>query len=112
MNMLFCAAMSDLYDFFTKEAYPKTFFPFPKEVEEVPDFINCMDDNQCETLKLTHTHAKKTRVDIVTMNAALLDVFLTNLPKLICNGYNPFAWDCQTLSSSICLIGSSKNMAS
>jgi hypothetical protein len=46
MNMLFCAATPDLYAFFTKEAYPTTFFLFPKEVEEVPDFNNCMDDNQ------------------------------------------------------------------
>jgi hypothetical protein len=26
MNMLFCAAAPDLYAFFTKEAYPSTFF--------------------------------------------------------------------------------------
>jgi hypothetical protein len=32
MNMLFCAAVPDLYAFFTKEAYPTTFFPFLKEV--------------------------------------------------------------------------------
>ncbi len=30
MNMLFCAAAPDLYAFFTKEAYPKEFFLFPK----------------------------------------------------------------------------------
>jgi hypothetical protein len=89
MNMLFCTAAPDLYAFFTKEAYHTTFFPFPKEVEEVPDFNNCMDDNQHETLKSTHALAKKTRADIVTMNAALLDVFLMNLPKSICDGYNP-----------------------
>jgi hypothetical protein len=89
MNMLFCATVPDLYAFFTKEAYPKEFFPFPKEVEEVPDFKNCMDDNQRETLKSTHALAKKTRADIVTMNTTLSDVFLANLPKLICNGYNP-----------------------
>jgi hypothetical protein len=87
--MLFCAAAPDLYAFFTKEAYPKEFFPFPKEVEGVPDFKNCTDDNQRETLKLMHALAKKTRADIVIMNASLLDVFLDNLPKLICNGYNP-----------------------
>jgi hypothetical protein len=81
MNMLFCAAVLDLYAFFTKEAYPSTFFPFPKEVEEVPDFNNCMDNNQHEMLKLTHALAKKTRGDIVTMNAALSVVFLANLPK-------------------------------
>jgi hypothetical protein len=89
MNILFCAAAPDLYAFFTKEAYPKTFFPFPKEVEEVPDFNNCTDDNQHEMLKSTHALAKKTRADIVTMNAALSDVFLANLPKLIRDGYNP-----------------------
>jgi hypothetical protein len=89
MNMLFCAAAPDLYAFFMKEAYPKTFFPFPKEVEEIPDFNNCTDDNQRETLKSMHALAKKTRADIVTMNAALLDVFLANLPKLIRDGYNP-----------------------
>jgi hypothetical protein len=89
MNMLFYAAAPDLYAFFTKEAYPKKFFPFPKEVEEVPDFKNCTDDNQHETLRLTHALARKTRADIITMNAALSDVFLVNLPKLIRNGYNP-----------------------
>ncbi len=72
-----------------EEAYPKEFFPFPKEVEEVPDFKNCTDDNQRETLKVTHTLARNTRADIITMNAALSDVFLANLPKLICDGYNP-----------------------
>ncbi len=29
MSMLFCAASPDLYSFFTTEAYPTTFFPFP-----------------------------------------------------------------------------------
>jgi hypothetical protein len=87
--MLFCAAVPDLYAFFMKEAYPKEFFPFPKEVEEVPDFKNCTDNNQREMLKSTHAFAKKTRADIITINAALSDVFLANLPKLIRNGYNP-----------------------
>ncbi len=87
--MLFCAAAPDLYAFFTKEAYPTSFFPFPTEVEEAPDFQSCTDDNQRETLKSTHALAKKTRADIVTMNSALADVFLVNLPKSIHNGYDP-----------------------
>jgi hypothetical protein len=89
VNMLFYAAVPDLYAFFTKEAYPKEFFLFPKEVEEVPDFKHCTNNNQRETLKSMQALAKKTRADIVTMNAALSDVFLANLPKLICNGYDP-----------------------
>ena len=100
MNMLFCAAAPDLYAFFTKEAYPKEFFPFPKEVEEVPDFKNCTDDNQRETLKLTHALAKKTRADIVTMNAALSNVFLVNLSKSIHDGYDPI---CMGLPNTVFL---------
>jgi hypothetical protein len=34
MNMLFCAAAPDLYAFFTKEAYPTTFFQFPKKLNK------------------------------------------------------------------------------
>jgi hypothetical protein len=58
MNMLFCAAAPDLYAFFTNEAYPKDYFPFPKVVAEVPDFTNCTNDNQRETLKSTHALEK------------------------------------------------------
>ncbi len=83
-----------------KRPIPVHSFLFPKEVEEVPDFNNCTDDNQREMLKSTHALAKKTRADIVTMNAALLDVFLTNLPKSICNGYNPI---CMGLPNTVFL---------
>jgi hypothetical protein len=100
MNMLFCATAPDLYAFFTKEAYPKEFFPFPKEVEEVPDFKNCTDNNQHEALKSMHALAKKTRGNIVTMNAALLDIFLANLPKLIHDSYNPI---CMGLPNTVFL---------
>ena len=83
MNMLFCAASPGLYSFFTSEAYPASFFPFPVEVDAIPDFSTCTTDNERETLKATNARAHKTRADIVTMNAALSDVFLANLPKAI-----------------------------
>jgi hypothetical protein len=89
MNMLFCAASPGLYSFFTTEPYPSTFFPFPAEVDAVPDFSTCNSDNERETLKATHARDRKTRADIVTMNAALSDVFLANLPKAIRQTYEP-----------------------
>ena len=46
-------------------------------------------DNERETLKATNARNRKTRADIVTMNAALSDFFLTNLPKAICETYEP-----------------------
>ena len=89
VNMLLCAASPGLYSFFTNEAYPSTYFPFPDKVDAVPDFSTCTSDNECETLKATNARDCKTRADIVTMNAALSDVFLVNLPKAICETYEP-----------------------
>ncbi len=88
-NMLFCAASPGLYSFFTMEAYPASFFPFPPEVDAVPDFSTCTSDNVRETLKATNACDQKTRADIITMNAALSNVFLVNLPKAICKTYKP-----------------------
>jgi hypothetical protein len=89
MNTLFCAASPGLYSFFTTEAYPASFFPFQPEVDTVPDFSTCTSDNECETLKAMNAHDQKTRADIITMNAALSDVFLANLPKAIRKTYAP-----------------------
>jgi hypothetical protein len=89
MNMLFCAASPGLYSFFTTEAYPASFFLFPTEVDAVPDFFGCTTNNARETLKSTHALVCKTRADIVTMNAALMDVFLSQLPKSIRKTYEP-----------------------
>jgi hypothetical protein len=89
MNMLFCAASPDLYSFFTNETYLSSFFPFPKEVDAIPDFSACTSDNECNSLKDTHALNQKTRADIITMNSALANVFLANLPKAICKTYKP-----------------------
>jgi hypothetical protein len=89
MNMLFCAASSGLYSFFTTETYPASFFLFPTEVDAVPDISKCTTDNKRETLKSTHALARIRHADIVTMNAVLSDVFLAQLPKLICKTYKP-----------------------
>jgi hypothetical protein len=89
MNMLFCAASPGLYSFFTTKAYPASFFPFPNEVDAILDFSACTTDNKRKTLQATNARDRKTRADIVTMNAALSNVFLANLPKSICKTYEP-----------------------
>jgi hypothetical protein len=83
MNMLFSVASPGLYSFFTTKAYPTSYFPFPTDVDAVPNFATCQTDNKFETLKATHFCKPKTRSDIILMNAALSDVFLANLPKAI-----------------------------
>ena len=87
--MLFCAASPGLYSFFITKAYPASFFPFPVEVDAILDFSTCTTDNERETLKATNARDRNTRADIVTMNAALSDVFLANLPNAICKTYEP-----------------------
>jgi hypothetical protein len=89
MNMLFCAASPGLYSFITTKAYPASFFPFPIEVDTILDFSSCTTDNERKTLKATNARDRKMRADIVTMNAALSDIFLANLPKAICKTYEP-----------------------
>jgi hypothetical protein len=68
MNMLFLVASPDLYSYFTKKAYPSSYFPFPKEVDDIPDFSACTSDNKRKSLKATHARDQKTQADIVMMN--------------------------------------------
>ncbi len=60
MNMLFLAALPDLYSYFTNKTYPSSYFPFPKSVNDIPDFSTCTSDNERESLKATHAHNQKT----------------------------------------------------
>ncbi len=79
MNLLFCACPKNVYGFFTADPYPTNFAPFLPMVDKVPDYTGCIDDNDCASKRAKHALDKKTRADIVTMNAALTDVFLDAL---------------------------------
>jgi hypothetical protein len=59
MNMMFFAASPDLYLYFTKEAYPSSYFPFPKGVDDILDFSMCTSNNERESLKTTHARDQK-----------------------------------------------------
>ena len=76
MNLLFCACPRPIYGFFTADAYPDAFAPIPPPVDEVPDYTTCNDENDRATTRAKHALNRKTRADIITMNAALTDVFL------------------------------------
>ncbi len=60
MNMLFLAVSPDLYSYFTNKTYPSSYFHFPKEVDDVPDFSACTINNEQESLKPTHAHDQRT----------------------------------------------------
>jgi hypothetical protein len=75
INMLFLAASPDQYLYFTNKTYPSSYFSFPKEVDDIPDFSKCTSNNEHKSLDTTHVFNQKTQADIVTMNAALTNVF-------------------------------------
>jgi hypothetical protein len=76
MNLLFCACPRPIYGFFMADAYPDAFAPIPPAVDEVPDYTKCSDENDRATTRAKHALNRKTRADIITMNAALINVFL------------------------------------
>ncbi len=79
MNLLFCACPKKVYGFFMADAYLINFAPSPPMVAKVPDYTQCIDNNNCATVRAKHALDKKTRADIVAMNAALTNVFLDAL---------------------------------
>ena len=76
MNLLFCACPRPIYGFFTADAYPDTFAPILPIVDEEPDYASCTGKNDRTTTRARHAFDKKTRAEIITMNAALTHVFL------------------------------------
>jgi hypothetical protein len=79
MYLLSCACPKETYRLFTANGYPTNFAPFPPVVDEVPDYTQCTDDNNHATVHAKHALNKKTRADIVTMSAAITNVFLDAL---------------------------------
>ncbi len=76
MNFLFCACPCPIYGFFAVDAYPDAFAPIPPAVDKVPDYTNFLRQNDRATTRVKHALNRKTRADIITMNAALTDVFI------------------------------------
>jgi hypothetical protein len=87
MNLLFCACPENIYGFFTADPYPTDFAPFPPVIDKVSDYTGCIDDNDRTSKCTKHALDKKTRADIVTMNAALTDVFLNALSSQVCASF-------------------------
>jgi hypothetical protein len=77
MNLLFCACPRSIYPFITAEAYPSaTYAPIPPVVPDVPNYTACTNKNERTTVKACHAILATTQADIITMNVALVNVFL------------------------------------
>jgi len=81
MNLLYVVEDPSLYTHYSAgEAYPTNDYPIPAEVDEVPDFSVCNNDNDRAAAKITHAILLKTKNDVINMNAALIDIFLSLVP--------------------------------
>ncbi len=80
MNLRYVTVDPGLYTHYSAgEAYPANDYPFPNDVDEVPNF-RCNNDNDHAAAKITHTILLKMRNDIVNMNAALTNTLLGLVP--------------------------------
>ena len=78
MNLLYVAVDPGLYTHYsTGKAYPANDYPFPDNVNEVPNFSACNNNNNRVTAKITHTILLETRNDVVNMNATLINTLLS-----------------------------------
>jgi hypothetical protein len=62
MNLLYVAVNLALYTHYSAgEAYPTGQYPFPNDVDEIPDFTTCSDNNDRAEAKITHAIALQKR---------------------------------------------------
>ena len=81
-ELALCRGGPGLYTHYSAgEAYPINEYPFPADVDEVPDFSACNNDNERAGAKITHAILLKTRNDVVNMNATLFDTLLSLIPS-------------------------------
>jgi hypothetical protein len=82
MNLLYVVVDPGLYTHYSAgEAYPINEYPFPADVDEVPNFSACNNDNERAGAKITHAILLKTRNDVVNMNATLFHTLLSLIPS-------------------------------
>ena len=82
MNLLYIVVDPNLYLHYSAgEAYPVGSYPFPTDVDEVPDFSACTTDNDRAGAKITHAILLKMCNDVVNMNAALINTLLSLIPS-------------------------------
>ncbi len=73
MNLLYMAVDPSLHTHYSAgKAYPQAKYPFPDNVDKVPNFTTCTNDNKCTAAILL-----KIRNNIVSMNAMLINTLLS-----------------------------------
>jgi hypothetical protein len=81
MNLLYVGVDPSLYTHYSAgKAYPHAMYPFPNDVDKVPNFTPCTNDNTRSAAKIVHAVLLKMLKHFVNMNAVLIDNLLSLIP--------------------------------
>jgi hypothetical protein len=84
VNLLYVAVDPSLYTHYSaSKAYPQDMYPFPDNVDEVPDFAACTNVNKNAVAKIFHAILLKTHNNVINMNATLIDTLLSLIPTAL-----------------------------
>jgi hypothetical protein len=77
MNLLYVTVGPVLYTHYSAgETYPANNYSFPDDVDEVPNFSACNNDNDRAAAKITHSILLKTHSNVVNMNVVFNNTLL------------------------------------
>ena len=81
MNLLYSSVDPSLYTHYSaSKAYLQDMYPFPDNVDEVPNFTARTNDNKRAATKFLHAILLKTCNDVVNMNAMLINTLISLIP--------------------------------
>jgi uncharacterized membrane protein YgcG len=81
MNLLYVAVDPALYThYLAGKAYPTKQYPFPNDVDEVPNLSTGNNDKDRAAAKITHAIALQTQNNVVNMNTVLINTLLSLIP--------------------------------
>jgi hypothetical protein len=110
MNLLQMAVDPSFYTHYSAgKGYPHEVYPFPNNVNEVPNFTACTNNNKRAAAKVTHTILLKMQNFVIDLNAALIDTLLSLIPTAFKLLYKQERMMNPNAVFQQCLIGLSSN---
>ncbi len=81
MNLLYVMVDPSLYTHYsTGKAYQHAEYPFLDNIDKVPNFAACTNNNRRASAQITHVILLKTQNNVVNINAALFNTLLSLIP--------------------------------
>ncbi len=83
VNLLYVAVDPSLYThYFPCKVYPHDMYPFPNNIDEMPDFTVGTNNNKRAAAKITHVILLKTQNNVINMNAMFINTTISSISFL------------------------------